>query len=113
MISVIQQSLSVFHLSNTQNQASSHNMANISTGFSQQRARGVEARTGGVRTQVGTVELSASERQIADRLPGAQNNVSLVNETVAQIAAVRSFQANASVVRGQDRLVQSLLDVTG
>jgi hypothetical protein len=90
-----------------------HNTANVGTdAFSRQQVRGVERPGGGVKTVTDSTRMPSNDQQLAEALPGAQNNVSLVQETVNRIAAVRSFEANATVVRTQDQLSQSLLDLT-
>ena len=59
-----------------------------------------------------TEELSRSEQLITELIPGPQNNVHAVEETVNRIAAQRSFEVNARVVRTQDKMTQSVLDIT-
>ena len=91
-----------------------HNTANLNTDrFGRQRATGFERTGGGSSVRVDTLELSDEAQQTAETVPGPQNNVSLVQETVNRISAQRNFEANASVVRTQDRLAKTLLDLTG
>lgn len=93
--------------------ASAHNTANVETdGFTTERVLGTSAPGGGVRATIGQRQASGQDRTIAESLPGPQNDVNLVRETVNRIAAVRSFEANAKVVRTQDQLSQSLVDLT-
>lgn len=104
--------LSGLQLAQNQSHASAHNTANTSTdAFSRQRALGVEALRGGVRTVVDTVELTVRERRIAEILPGAQNNVNQVVETVNRISAQRSFEVNAKIIRIQDQMTRGFLDI--
>jgi flagellar basal body rod protein FlgG len=94
-------------------QATAHNTSNAtSDAFSRQQVRSVESPGAGVRTSVDTVDLSPQGRAIAESLPSAQNNVNLVSETVNRIAAQRSFETNSRVLRTQDHLARSLLDLT-
>ncbi len=114
MITRLSTPLSGLRDSQTRVQASAHNTANASTdAFARQGVTSVENRSSGVTTSVHTVELTAQGRTIAETLPGPQNNVRTVSETVDRIAAQRSFEANANVVRTQDQLARSLLDLTG
>ena len=93
--------------------STAHNTANLETdGFSRQRSLGSEGPTNGAVARVDTVSLTPDEAQLADRLPGAQNNVSQIESAVNRIAAVRSFEANARVVRTQDQLSRNLLDLS-
>ena len=104
--------LSGLRLAENQTRVSAHNTANASTdAFSRQRARGIEGFRGGVRTAIDTVDLTANERRIADILPGSQNNVNQVVETVNRISAQRSFEANVNVIRAQDQMTRGFLDI--
>ena len=106
-------SLSGLKLAKTRNTVSAHNVSNKATDtFARQSARAVTTSGPGVRSAVDALELSPEEHRIARVVPGAQNNVNLIQETVNRIAAQRSFQANVRVVNAQDRFTQSLLDVT-
>ena len=99
-------------LAGRQSLASAHNAANISTDvFSRQRVLGVEGFRGGVRTYVDKIELSKNAQHIAEVLPGSQNNVNQVMETVNRISAQRSFEVNANVLRIQDKMTRSFLDI--
>ncbi len=113
MITRLSTPLSGLKDSQTRVQVTAHNTANVSTdAFSRQQVTSVESPRSGVRTSVATVDLTPQSRAIAGSLPGAQNNVNLVSETVNRIAAQRSFESNARVVRTQDQLARSLLDLT-
>jgi flagellar basal body rod protein FlgG len=97
----------------SQTQASAHNTANATTdSFARQQVTGSENPNGGVRSSVDTVELSRGEQTIAESIPGPQNNVSVVEQTVNRISAQRNFEVNARAVRTQDKMSQSLLDIT-
>ena len=114
MITHVSTPLSGLKDSQARIQASAHNTSNVTTdAFARQAVTSAETRSGGVTSSVHTVELTAQGKSIAASLPGAQNNVNVVSETVDRIAAQRSFEANANVVRTQDQLAKSLLDLTG
>ncbi|HAA78699.1 TPA: hypothetical protein DCE37_26675 [Candidatus Latescibacteria bacterium] len=92
---------------------SANNTANLDTdSLAAQRASAIESRGGGVTTIIDTPPHPNGQQSLAEALPRAQNNISLAQETVNRIAAVRTFEANASVIRTQDQLSQSLLDLT-
>ncbi len=92
--------------------ASAHNTANVNTdGFSRQRVRSSERRTGGVQSSVDTVELSPAAQQAAAFLQGPQNNVDFGAETVERLESAAAFSANTRTLRTQDRLHASLLDL--
>ena len=94
--------------------ASAHNTANQQTdAFERQRISARERQTGGVRTRLDTVELSAEALQAARELEGAQNNVDAVSEAVERISARRSNQSNVESQRAQDQLTRTLLNVMG
>ena len=57
------------------------------------------------------IELSKNAQHIAEVLPGSQNNVNQVMETVNRISAQRSFEVNANVLRIQDKMTRSFLDI--
>ena len=113
MITRLSTSVSGLKDSQTRVRATAHNTAHASTdAFSRQQVTTVEGPRSGGRTSVDTVDLTPQGRTIADSLPGAQNNVNLVSETVNRITAQRSFETNSSVIRTQDQLARSLLDLT-
>ncbi len=93
---------------------SAHNTANLTTdAFSRQRVIQSEAPAGGgTRFRVDTVDLSTDALDRAERLPGPQNAVNLVSETVDRISALRAFEANVKVVRAHNSLSHTLLDIT-
>lgn len=92
--------------------ASAHNTANLATDrFASLRAAAAERAGGGTEVRVDRVELSETDAR-APEPASPRNNVDTVRETVNRISALRSFEANARVVRVQDQLSRGLLDVT-
>ena len=105
--------LSGMRLSQSALRSTAHNTANLETdAFSKQRSRGVAVPSGGVRTVVDRLPVPAEDQTLADILPGPQNIVRLAEEAVNRISALRRFEVNANVVRTQDQLAKSLLDLT-
>lgn len=99
---------------------SAHNTANVSTdGFHKQVATAQERPSGGVDTQVDSVEVSEeAQRALAEAkaeglITQPENDVNVVDETVNQVAAKAAFQANAKALKTQDRTIGALLDATG
>ena len=105
-------SLSGLRASQTRLSTSAHNTANLSTdGFRRHRTVQSEASPGqGTRTRVDIVDLSAKALERAESLPGAQNNVRIVSETVARISAQRAFEAGVRTIRAQYSTLQTLID---
>ena len=93
---------------------SAHNTANLTTdAFARQRVTQVEASTGaGTRSRVDTVQLSPEALRRAEHLPGPQNNVRVVSQTIDRISAQRAFETNVRVAQAQNRLSQTLIDIT-
>lgn len=58
------------------------------------------------------VQLSPEALRRAEHLPGPQNNVRVVSETIDRISAQRAFETNVRVAQAQNRLSQTLLDMT-
>ncbi|MSS72898.1 MAG: hypothetical protein EXS64_15610 [Candidatus Latescibacteria bacterium] len=99
---------------------SAHNVANVNTdGFQKQVATAQERPSGGVDVQVDNVEVSEEAQRALEEakteglVSQPENGVSVVDETVNQIAAKTAFQANAKVLKAQDKTVGTLLDATG
>ena len=92
--------------------ASAHNTANQTTdSFERQRVNAQERRTGGVETRVDKVELSDEAQELAQEIDGPQNNVDPVSETVDRITARENFKSNARIIRAQDEMLDTLLDL--
>ena len=92
--------------------ASAHNTANASTrGFERQRIALRERPGGGVETRVDTVELSAGARRAARSADSVRNRVDQAGEAVVRIEGREAVRRNARVIRTQDRMLKTLLDV--
>lgn len=98
---------------NTTRQAvSAHNTANINTdGFAKQKTQQQTQISGGVSTQVDTVSLSQEAQAISEQVAGSQNNVNQAEEAVSQIQSRTNFKQNATVIRTQDEMDKTGLDM--
>lgn len=99
---------------------SAHNVANVNTdGFQRQVATAQERPSGGVDVRVDHAEISEEAQRASSEAKGEglvtqpENDVSVVDETVNQVAARAAFQANAKALKAQDRTIGTLLDATG
>jgi len=91
---------------------SAHNTANVNTdGFAKQKTSQQTRLQGGVSSIVDTVSLSDEAKSHAQDLEGPQNNVNLAEETVHQIQAQKNFEQNAQVIRTQDQMQKTLIDL--
>ncbi|MGE4159492.1 MAG: flagellar basal body rod protein FlgC [Planctomycetota bacterium] len=89
-----------------------HNIANANTpGFKASRLSQSEVAGGG--TQVASITRDASPGPLED-VDGAyeeSSNTDLASEMVGLITAQRGFEANLPVIRTQDKMIGSLLDI--
>lgn len=93
-----------------------HNVANVQTpGFRALRADIVENANGGSR--VANVRQTTNPGPpLTEPIPGGPitgSNVDLTSELTQQLLSLRAFQANAALVRSQDKLLLELLDIRG
>jgi flagellar hook protein FlgE len=113
MITNLNIPLSGMRFAEAQSRTTAHNATNAATdSFARQRVIGSEKPNSGVTSRVDTVDLNRNEITIAETIPGPQNNVNLAEGTVNRIAAQRNFEVNAKVVRTQDKMTSSLIDIT-
>jgi flagellar hook protein FlgE len=97
----------------TQLTTSAHNTANVNTdGFAKQKTNQQTRLSGGVSSQVDTVSLSDEAKSLSEKLDGPQNNVDQTEEAVHQIESQSNFKQNAQVIRTQDQMQKTLLDIT-
>ena len=91
---------------------SAHNTANANTNeFSKQITSQQTRLQGGVSSTVDTVTLSNEAKALAQNTDGPQNNVNLTEEAVNQIQSQKNFEQNAQVVRTQDQIQKTLIDM--
>ncbi len=91
---------------------SAHNTANFNTDeFAKQITSQQPRQQGGVSSKTDTVTLSTEAKSLAQNTDGPQNNVDLTAEAVHQIQSQRNFEQNAQVVRAQDQMQKSLIDI--
>jgi flagellar basal body rod protein FlgG len=115
MISAIHTALSGLAAFGKQIEVVAQNVANINTdGFKKSRTEFVEIPTGGV---LPVVEKDESSGPTVLRDTGGHHtmvqlsNVDLGEETMQQIAAQRSLEANLQTLRMGDALLGSILDI--
>ncbi|UVT17895.1 MAG: flagellar biosynthesis protein FlgC [Nitrospira sp.] len=115
MISAIHTALSGLTAFGKQIEVVAHNVANVNTdGFKRSKTEFVEVPTGGV---LPVVEKDNSAGPTALRDTGSSptmvelSNVDLGEETVQQILAQRSFEANLHTLKTGDALLGSILDL--
>ncbi len=115
MISAIHTALSGLAAFGKQIEVAAHNVANLNTdGFKKSRTEFVEVRTGGVLPVVQKDNASgpAILRDTGgDQFPVELSNVDLGEETVQQILAQRSFEANLQTIKTGHSLLGSVLDL--
>lgn len=115
MISAIHTALSGLAAVGKQIEVAAHNVANLNTdGFKKSRTEFVEVETGGVLPVVKkddasgpTVLRDTSGNQFSVEL----SNVDLGEETVQQIVAQRSFEANVQTIQTGNSLLGSIIDL--
>jgi flagellar hook protein FlgE len=91
---------------------SAHNTANVHTDeFAKQITSQQTRLQGGVSSNIDTVTLSTQAKSLAQNIDGPQNNVDLTEEAVNQIQSQRNFEQNAQVVRTQDQMQKTLIDI--
>ena len=99
---------------NVRQAVSAHNTANVNTdGFAKQKTTQQTQAPAGVSTQVDTVSLSEEAKAISEQVAGSQNNVEQVEEAVTQIQSQSNFEQNATVLRTQDEMNKTSLDMLG
>ncbi len=115
MISAIHTALSGLTAFGKQIEVVAHNVANLNTdGFKRSKTEFVEVPTGGV---LPVVEKDNSSGPAVLRDSGSNpvtvelSNVDLGEETVQQILAQRSFEANLHSLKTGDALLGSILDL--
>ncbi|MFO0701879.1 MAG: flagellar basal body rod C-terminal domain-containing protein [Nitrospira sp.] len=115
MISAIHTALSGLAAVGKQIEVVAHNVANLNTdGFKKSRTEFVEVQTGGV---LPVVEKDAAAGSTVLRDTGGNqfhaelSNVDLGEETVQQILAQRSFEANLRTLKTGNSLLGTVLDI--
>ncbi|MBK8274627.1 MAG: flagellar biosynthesis protein FlgC [Nitrospira sp.] len=115
MISAIHTALSGLGAFGKQIEVLAHNVANLNTdGFKKSRTEFVEVQTGGVLPVV--EKDNASGPTVLRDTGGTQfqvelSNVDLGEETVQQMLAQRSFEANLQTLKTGNSLLGSILDI--
>ena len=115
MISAIHTALSGLSAVGKQIEVAAHNVANLNTdGFKKSRTEFVEVQTVGVLPVVKkddasgpTVLRDTGGNQVSVEL----SNVDLGEETVQQIIAQRSFEANLQTIKAGNSLLGSIVDL--
>jgi flagellar basal-body rod protein FlgC len=115
MISAIHTALSRLAAFGKQIEVVAHNVANLNTdGFKKSRTEFVEVQTGGVLPVV-EKDNAAGPTVLRDtggnQFPVELSNVDLGEETVQQILAQRSFEANLQTIKTGNSLLGSVLDI--
>jgi len=115
MISAIHTALSGLMAFGKQIEVVAHNVANLNTdGFKRSKTEFVEVPTGGVLPVV-EKDNSAGPTVLRDTASSPAmvelSNVDLGEETVQQILAQRSFEANLHTLKTGDALLGSILDL--
>ena len=96
----------------TQLATSAHNTTNANTDeFSKQISTQQTRLQGRVSSTVDTVSISDEAKTLAQHTDGPQNNVNLTEEAVNQIQSQKNFEQNAQVVRTQDQIQKTLIDM--
>ena len=117
MLSGIASGLSALTAIQTRAQATANNTANINTdGFKKTRVTLVEAKTQGVTTevqQVATPGPMVYEATPAGEVLVEKSNVELSEELPQMMLDRRGFQANIKMIKAQDEMLGSLLDLKG
>ena len=90
---------------------SAHNVANVNTdGFQADRTVGREVKNGGVSaTTVPTYGPAPTYERDGEQVVGS--NTELVSETVDQIGALHHFQAAIALLKTDQEMTRSLLDI--
>lgn len=90
---------------------SAENVANVNTdGFQAQRAVAREALNGGVTSATEpTYAPAATFERSAEEVLGS--NTDLVSETVEQLGALQQFKASVALLKTDQEMTQSLLDI--
>lgn len=115
MISAIHTALSGLAAFGKQIEVVAHNVANLNTdGFKKSRTEFVQVQPGGVLPVV-KKDNAAGPTILRDtgggQIPIELSNVDLAEETVQQILAQRSFEANLQTLKAGDSLLGSILDL--
>ncbi|WP_413935219.1 flagellar basal body rod protein FlgC [Nitrospira sp. BLG_1] len=115
MISAIHTALSSLTAFGKQIEVVAHNVANLNTdGFKKSRTEFVEVQTGGVLPVV-QKDHAAGPTVLRDtggnQFPVELSNVDLGEETVHQMLAQRSFEANLQTIKTGNALLGSVLDI--
>lgn len=117
MLSGISSGLSALKAIQTRTQATANNTANINTdGFKKTRVSMVEAEPQGVTTnvqQVLTPGPMVYEPTQAGEVLVEKSNVELTEELPQMMIDRRGFQANIKMIKAQDEMLGSLLDIKG
>ncbi|MBS0166182.1 MAG: hypothetical protein JSR29_08870 [Nitrospira sp.] len=115
MISAIHTALSGLVAFGKQIEVVTHNVANLNTdGFKKSRTEFVEAQTGGVLPVVKKDDASGPtvlRDTGGNQFPVELSNVDLGEETIQQIVAQRSFEANLQTIKTGNSLLGSILDL--
>jgi flagellar basal-body rod protein FlgC len=115
MISAIHTALSGLSAFGKQIEVVAHNVANLNTdGFKKSRTEFVEVQTGGVLPVVqkdDTLGPTVLRDTGGNQFPVELSNVDLGEETVQQMLAQRSFEANLQTIKTGNALLGSVLDI--
>ena len=115
MLSSLSSALSGLTTFGKQINVSAHNTANILTeGFKKSRVVAEELQPQGVKASIQTVDspgpLIEVRSQDGPRMVEL-SNVDPVQEIVSQMVATRAYQANLNMIKTEDRLLGSILDI--
>lgn len=115
MISAIHTALSGLAAFGKQIEVVAHNVTNLNTdGFKKSRTEFVEVQTGGVLPVVqkdDTLGPTVLRDTGGNQFPVELSNVDLGEETVQQMLAQRSFEANLQTIKTGNALLGSVLDI--
>lgn len=117
MMSGIYAGMSALTAIQTKNQVTANNTANVNTdGFKKTRATLVEANPQGVTVNIEKVETPGG--MVYEPTPEGtvlveKSNVELTEELPTMMLDRRAFQANVKMIKAQDEMLGSLLDVKG
>ncbi len=117
MIPAIQNNLSAVNAFDKKMQVTANNIANVNTNeFKKSRADLSEGENGGVKVDISQVETPGypTEELIGDDLVETQtSNVDLAEEFGESIVTQNAYNANLKVVKTQEEMLGSLLDIIG
>lgn len=117
MVSGIQNNLSALNAFDKKMQVTANNVANVNTDeFKKSRAVLSEGENGGVKVDVHKVDTPGypTERIQNDELVATEtSNVDIAEEFGESIVTQNAYNANLKMVKTQDEMLGSLLDILG